>query len=84
MALVVEEIDITSFIGDGRVTLEYTPSDPAEVAVDPVGGPAQVLGEDFIVVGNELIWDDPSIADSDIKGVLNDGYDVVLRVQYDR
>lgn len=80
MKMEVEEINVTGSTTH-RVNLQYTPVNPTEVAVDPIGGPAQVLGSDFIVEGKTLNWDLPS---SDIKQVVNAGYDVILRVIYER
>jgi hypothetical protein len=87
MAIEVEEIDVTGS-STHNVTLTYTPLSPTEVAVDPVGGPAQVYGVDFEVTGQVLNWDLPS---SDIKQVVADnptgypnGDPIVLRVLYER
>ncbi len=80
MVMEVEELNITG-ITAGRVNLTYTPVNPNEVAVDPIGGPAQVMGTDFVVEGKALVWDLPN---SDIKQVLGGGYNVVLRVIYER
>ena len=79
MKMEVEEYDVTGYINN-QVTLNFTPSSAADVAVDPIGGPAQVLGIDFVVEGKILKWDLPN---SDIKQVVDDGYPVVLRVIYE-
>jgi hypothetical protein len=80
MRMEVEEINVTGSTTH-RVELSYTPTNPTEVLVDPIGGPAQVLGTDFIVEGKYLVWDLPA---SDIKGVVSAGFNVVLRVVYER
>jgi len=84
MALEVEEIDLTPYRVAGKVALSFTPLNPSEVAVDPLGGPAQVYGVDFLVVGNELVWTDGAIPSSDINEVLNAPHDVTVRVLYER
>lgn len=83
MAWEVEYINITGFKNTGKCDLLYQPLHPAEVAVDPEGGPAQMYGADFIVRGRTLIWKDASLPHSDIFGVLEE-YPVKLRVQYER
>jgi hypothetical protein len=79
MAQVVEQIDVTGNV-TREVTLASTPLLPSEVAVDPVGGPAQVYGADFEVVGDKLRWDIPG---SDILRVVEGGFDTTLRVIYE-
>jgi hypothetical protein len=76
----VEEKDVTGSTTH-RVSLSHVPTNPTEVAVDPIGGPAQVLGVDFVVEGRDLIWDLPT---SDIKRIVSQGYRVILRVIYER
>lgn len=80
MRMEVEEIDITG-LASYSVALKYTPAYPTEVMVDPIGGPAQVQGVDFKVIGRTLSWD---LSSSDIKGVVSAGIPVVLRVVYER
>jgi hypothetical protein len=41
---------------NARLILGFTPADPTKVLVDSIGGCAQVYGDDFIVVGNQLRW----------------------------
>jgi len=41
---------------NARLVLGFTPADPTKVLVDSIGGCAQVYGDDFIVVGNQLRW----------------------------
>lgn len=88
MAFEVEEIDLTEHRAAGKIALKYTPLLVEEVAVDPIGGPAQVYQEDFIIVESDLVWDHPDIPDSDIKSVLGSettpGVDVTVRVMYER
>ena len=81
MAQVVEQIDVTGNL-TRQVALAQVPLSPTEVAVDPVGGPAQVYGMDFTVAGNLLMW---SIAGSDIMRVVEDprNFTVILRVIYE-
>lgn len=83
MAIEVEEIDITPYKVAGKVALQYDPIPGTSVAVDPIGGPAQVEGEDFnlILETREITWD---LVDSDIKAVLDEDIDVILRVVYER
>ena len=81
MKMEVEEHDVTGNITTLRVALNYTPVYSTEVAVDPIGGPAQVYGTDFFVDGKYLSWDLPT---STIKEVIAGGYNVVLRVIYER
>ena len=80
MKMEVEEHDVTGITAN-RINLVYTPVNPNDVAVDPIGGPAQVMGIDFVVEGKVLNWDLPN---SDIKQVVAGGYNVVLRVIYER
>jgi len=80
MAMQVEEHDVTGSTTH-RVLLNYIPTNPSEVAVDPIGGPAQVYGTDFSVDGQTLSWD---LTNSDIKAVVLLGIPVVLRVIYDK
>lgn len=80
MRMEVEEIDITGMAAFS-VPLKYLPVYPTEVMVDPIGGPAQVIGVDFKVTGRTLSWD---LENSDIKGVASLGIPVVLRVVYER
>lgn len=82
MAYEVEYRDITGNT-DGFLLLTHTPLVPEEVIVDPVGGPAQVYGADFIVIGNALWWDHPSTPSSDITSVLQEA-PVELRIGYER
>lgn len=85
MALEVEEIDITPYHpSPGYVELAFSPVNANMVAVDPVGGPAQLVDRDFKVIGNQLIWNHGTLPLSDIKGVLDDGHNVVVRVVYER
>ena len=79
MAQVIEQIDVTG-IATYEVALSNTPLLPSEVAVDPVGGPAQIYGADFIVTGNMLQW---NIVGSDIKRVVDGGYNTILRIIYE-
>ena len=79
MAQVVEQLDITGIL-TRQITLSSTPLIPSEVAVDPVGGPAQIYGQDFSVAGNILSW---NIVGSDIQRVVEDGYTTVIRVIYE-
>lgn len=82
MAFQVETHNIVGGSGTPSVTLLYTPMNPLEVAVDPTGGPAQVYGADFTVAGNVLAWG--SLPNSDIKKNMDLGYDIELRVMYER
>lgn len=79
MALQVEEHVVTGSTTH-TLTLNKTPTNPSEVAVDPIGGPAQVYGSDFTVEGRTLSWNLPN---SDIKSVVLLGVPTVLRVIYD-
>ena len=69
---------------NGYLNLAYTPLVPDVVSVDPEGGPAQEYGRDYFVTGTTLYWSHTSIPDSDIKGVLDGGYPVTLRIMYER
>lgn len=80
MALQIEEHDLTNNTAHA-VELVYTPLNPAEVAVDPFGGPAQVYGVDFLITGKTL---DFSLDSSDIKAIVDQGTSVVIRVLYER
>lgn len=80
MALEVEEFTVTGSVTH-QVTLSYTPVNPVDVAVDPIGGPAQVYGTDFLVTGDVLTW---NLVGSDILQVVTDGYPTKLRVLYER
>ena len=62
-------------------------------AVDPIGGPAQVQGKDFVIVGSRLYFKVVSgvpetgvLSASDIIGVADryPDYHVVLRVVYNK
>ena len=79
MAQVVEQRDITGILA-GQITLASTPAVPSEVAVDPVGGPAQRYGADFTVAGNILTWNIPG---SDILRVVTGGYPTIIRIIYE-
>jgi hypothetical protein len=68
----------------GYVTLQYTPLNANEVSFDPIGGPAQVLGQDYLVIGNRLYWDHASIPSSDIKEVVLGGFVIDARIMYER
>lgn len=84
MAFQVETHDITGNL-TGEITLAYAPVSPTEVAVDPIGGPAQVYGEDFTVSGETLTW---NIVGSDILQVVTEGvsigYNTTVRIMYER
>lgn len=82
MAFQVEMHSIVGGSGTPSVTLLYTPVNPAEVAVDPTGGPSQVYGADFSVSSNVISWG--ALPGSDIKKNIDLGYDVELRVMYER
>lgn len=85
MSLEVEEIYLNPFHpSPGRIALSHAPTNPLEIAVDPIGGPAQVYGVDFLMSGQEIVWVDASIPNSDIKEVLDGGVGVTLRVVYER
>lgn len=83
MALEVQYVNNIN-VTPGYVTLAYTPVSSSDVAVDPDGGPAQVLGVDYVVIGNRLYWDHATIPSSDIKGVVGQGKQVDLRIVYER
>ena len=80
MSMQVEEHVVTGSTSH-NLTLNYIPSSPTDVAVDPITGPAQAYGSDFVVNGRILSWDLPN---SDIKGVISLGVPVTLRVIYDK
>jgi hypothetical protein len=82
MAFQVEMHNIVGGSGTPSVTLLYTPMNPSEVAVDPTGGPSQVYGADFTVSSNVLSWG--ALANSDIKKNMDLGFDIELRVMYER
>jgi hypothetical protein len=87
MALEVEKITLDATdISNGYISLTYTPVDVGEVAVDPTGGPAQILSYDFIVVGNQVIWDHVTIPNSDMKQVIDGGTwtPMEFRIIYER
>jgi hypothetical protein len=50
MAFEIEQHDVTGATGC-YIVLGYPPTRPIDVAVDPVGGPAQVYGMDFVAYG---------------------------------
>lgn len=81
MALEVEYFEDIGSLPGSSLSLNYVPILPDEVSVDPIGGPAQVYGVDFTVTGSTLSWDLPG---SDIKGVIDEGFVVNIRVMYER
>lgn len=80
---------LTTCFDRGYVELSATPSSPEAVGVDAVGGPAQVNGRDFLVIGNKIYFKNvPGVSagleNSDIYGraILYPSYKVVLRAIY--
>ena len=84
MSFETEYFGITGVIRTNMyVELNGNPSDPREVSVDPMSGPAQIIDVDFGVTGSSptlVTWDLPS---SDIKVVAVD-HDVRLRIMYEK
>lgn len=62
-------------ISGKAVTLSATPSNPAAVSLDIVGGTAQIYGSDFTISGNVLTWSGLTL-----DGTLQAGD--VLRILY--
>jgi hypothetical protein len=89
MSLEVDEIEIDAPAkAAGYVTLAYDPINPLSVAVDPLGGPAQVYGVDFEVLNvKEVHWGSAAVsATSSIKSVVDAAAadSQVLRIIYER
>jgi hypothetical protein len=82
MAIEVEQITLTpGIISARKLTLTHTPVSSTEVAVDPIGGPAQEYGVDYSVSLNEVSWG----IGSDIDSIANTpGSTVILRIIYER
>ena len=82
MPIEVEQIDLTPvMIAARQVVLAYTPASTTEVAVDPIGGPAQEYGVDYSASSNVVSWG----IGSDIDSIANTpGSTVVLRIIYER
>jgi hypothetical protein len=80
MAFQVEEFTLTGSTSH-TVALSAVPLNPSEVAVDPFGGPAQVYGSDYVISGQTLDFSSPT---SDIRLLVDQGYDVVIRVFYEK
>jgi hypothetical protein len=56
-----------------QLTLSETPSTGSAVALVPVGGPPQIDGIDFIVLGNIVSW-----VDLGLDGILESGDKLVF------